>query len=163
MKLKPLLVAAGLLVAAAAAQAQTTDAQKDLARELLETIRLTQQIDRTMAIVAEKTAEFMRQSRPQMAAEEAKAYGEIYAAELKARSGALVDEIALLYAKEYSEDDLRQIIGFYKSPIGQKYLDTQPKLTASGASLGKAWEDTNEEAVLRSVAAEMRKRGFKGW
>ena len=156
--LRSIALAAALAFSATAACAST----KDLARELLEAIRLTQQIERTMAVVADRTAEFMRQSRPQMAAAEAAAYGQIYAAELKARSGDLVDEIANLYAKEYSEDDLRQIIAFYKSPIGQKYLDTQPKLTASGASLGKAWEDTNEEAVLKAVAGEMRKRGFKG-
>ena len=152
-----------LLLSCALAQAQSSDAQRELARELLQTLRLTAQIERTMTVVADKTTDFMRQSRPQMSAEEAKAYGEIYAGELKSRTSELVEEIANLYAKEYSADDLKQIIGFYKSPIGQKYLDTQPKLTASGASLGKAWEDTNEEEVLKAAAEKMRKRGYKGW
>lgn len=35
-----------------------------------------------------------------------------------------------IYTQTYSEDEIREMIAFYKSPLGQKMLERQPKLTA---------------------------------
>jgi uncharacterized protein len=43
--------------------------------------------------------------------------------------GQLMEEIALpLYAKYFSEDELRDLISFYKTPTGQKTLSVLPQL-----------------------------------
>jgi hypothetical protein len=50
---------------------------------------------------------------------------------------AMKAELVELYAKEFSEDELRELIKFYESPIGQKLADKQSLLTARGAMIGQ--------------------------
>jgi uncharacterized protein len=145
------------------AHAASSDAQKALAQELLGVIRVDQQIERMTALTADQTAQFMQQSRPEMTAEEAKVYGEAYANALKLNIGDLVNDIANTYADEYSEDELKQIIAFYKSPVGQKYLDKAPELSRRAAAVGQAWQQKNEHPAQSLAAEEMKKHGFKNW
>jgi hypothetical protein len=151
------------LIFAVPANAVATDAQMALAQELLQTMRLDRQIEQMTAQTALQTAQFMQQARPEMTAEEAKAFGEAYAGALKSNIGDLVTEIANVYAGEYSEDELKQIIAFYKSPVGQKYLDMGPRLTQRAAALGQTWQQKNEQAAQSVAVQEMKKRGFKNW
>jgi hypothetical protein len=166
MKILAFLRAAAVgcaLVMAIPAQAAATDAQKELAQELLQTMRLDRQIEQMTGQTAVQTAQFMQQSRPEMTAEEAKVFGEAYAGALKLNIGDLVTEIANVYAGEYSEDELKQIIAFYKSPVGQKYLTIAPALTQRAAAIGQTWQQKNEQAAQSLAAQEMKKRGFKNW
>ncbi len=143
--------------------AQAPDTQRDLAMELLVAMRLDRQIERMTDQVAAQTAQFMQQTRPNMTAEEARVFGETYAAAIKMNVGDLVKEIANVYAREYSEGELKEIIAFYKSPTGQKYLDKAPELTARAAGLGQTWQQQNESSAQAIAAQEMKKRGFKDW
>lgn len=46
-----------------------------------------------------------------------------------------VERISLsIYNKYFTEDDLRNLITFYKTPVGQKVIDLLPKLFAESAS-----------------------------
>lgn len=42
---------------------------------------------------------------------------------------ALINEILPIYDQYYTEDELRQLVDFYASALGQKVLETTPKLT----------------------------------
>ncbi len=44
------------------------------------------------------------------------------------RWGKLKDEFAELYIEMYSEDELRQLVGFYESPVGKKFIKRTPEL-----------------------------------
>ena len=158
------MIALGLFLAITGPSlAQDSGSQKALTMELLQAIRVDRQIGRMTEQVAAQTTQFMQQSRPEMSGDEAKAFGEAYAAAIKTNVGDLVSEIANVYAREYSENELKQITAFYTSPVGQKYLDKAPALAASAAGLGQAWQQKNEQAAQSMAAQEMKKRGFKNW
>lgn len=142
---------------------QNSDEQAGLARDLIAAIRVDQQVGRITELVALQTMQFMQQSRPNMPAEEAKAYGEAYASALRSRIGDLVTEITKVYAQEYSAEELKQIIAFYRSPVGQKYLDKAPALSQRAAALGQTWQQQVEQAAQSEAAQEMKKRGYKDW
>lgn len=44
------------------------------------------------------------------------------------RWGKLRDEFAELYMEMYSEDELEQLVGFYESPVGKKFIKRTPEL-----------------------------------
>lgn len=48
---------------------------------------------------------------------------------------ALEPDFINLYASTYTEDELDGIIGFYKSPVGQKMLEKTPQLMAKSTEL----------------------------
>ncbi len=48
------------------------------------------------------------------------------------------DDIAKLYAKYYTVDELKKLTEFYKTPLGQKTLKVTPKLSMEGQKIVRA-------------------------
>jgi hypothetical protein len=49
---------------------------------------------------------------------------------------AIKDEIGRIYVEAFSEAELRELIAFYKTPIGRKSVKLMPKLMEQGAQIG---------------------------
>src|SRR5579864_2078990 len=47
--------------------------------------------------------------------------------EFDGRSGEMVDSMARSYASHFTEPELKQILAFYQSPVGQKMIVEEPK------------------------------------
>ena len=69
------------------------------------------------------------------------------------------DGIAELYASEFTEQELKELVAFYKSPLGQKLIDTEPKVVAQSINFRRSWEIKFSETVLSAFRAELKKRG----
>lgn len=67
--------------------------------------------------------------------------------------------VARSYAKFFTEDELRQLITFFKSPLGAKFLKTQPALVDEVTDEVTAWSQQVSEYVMVRTRAEMTKRG----
>jgi hypothetical protein len=51
----------------------------------------------------------------------------------------LLEMIAPIYTKYYTDDELLQLIAFYKSPLGQKLTEKLPLITQESYSVGEEW------------------------
>jgi hypothetical protein len=67
--------------------------------------------------------------------------------------------MAQIYCNEFSEQDLKDIVAFYKSPLGQKLLTNEPRAIQASMAYTNQWAQTFAETVNAQVRAEMRKRG----
>jgi uncharacterized protein len=70
--------------------------------------------------------------------------------------------LADLYAETYSEAELREIILFYRTPTGQRLLETQSELMARGAAIGEAQVQARQavlERRIRQRASELERKG----
>ena len=47
----------------------------------------------------------------------------------------LKGDLIAVYTDTFSEEELRQLLAFYQSPVGQKVLQNMPQLTAESARL----------------------------
>jgi uncharacterized protein len=75
------------------------------------------------------------------------------------RVSELVDQSAGIYASHFTEPELKSILAFYQSPLGQKMIAEEPKaLDESMANAGN-WGDSLSEEVINKMRAEMKKRG----
>ena len=52
--------------------------------------------------------------------------------------GDYLGEMAKLYAETFTEAELQDVIDFYRSPTGRKFLERQPALLQRGAALGQS-------------------------
>ena len=68
----------------------------------------------------------------------------------------LKDDYARFYAEALTEPELKQIIAFYKTPVGQKAINTIPSLMAKGAALGQKRVQDNR-AELQQMISEKQK------
>ena len=75
------------------------------------------------------------------------------------RVNELVDEAARIYAGHFSEQELKQLLTLYRSPLGQKIIDEEPKALDESMAAAGAWADLFSHDVIESMRAEMKKRG----
>jgi hypothetical protein len=71
----------------------------------------------------------------------------------------LVYEVALIYAAHFTEQELRELVAFYKSPLGQKMLKEEPLALDQSMKKAQDWSSNFSEAVLARIRAEMTKKG----
>ncbi|WP_298603196.1 DUF2059 domain-containing protein [uncultured Sphingorhabdus sp.] len=81
------------------------------------------------------------------------------AGEMKPREAQIANDVARIYAQNFTEAELRDLLTFYKSPLGQKSLTMDPKAVNDTMSYMDQWAVRFSEEVNGRFRAEMRKRG----
>lgn len=65
---------------------------------------------------------------------------------------ALKDDMVKLYKAEFTEDEIRTMSEFYRTPVGKKAVSKLPTLTASGAQLGMQRVQSNMAELQQAIA-----------
>ena len=69
---------------------------------------------------------------------------------------ALVKLIIPIYEKYYTEDDIKKVIEFYQSPVGQKMISTMPQLMQESMKAGEIWG----KEIGQKVYDDLKKKGY---
>jgi len=80
--------------------------------------------------------------------------------EFAPRSNELLDLVANLYARQFTETELSQIVAFYRSPIGGKLLAKEPAVNDESLGLVQQWASKFSDEVIVRIRAEMKKKGY---
>jgi len=83
----------------------------------------------------------------------------IVAQQLAGREKEIGEGMAQAYAGEFTEQELKDLVTFYKSPLGQKLIASEPKAIAMSMSYMNQWAQNFTEVVMSAFRAEMHKRG----
>jgi hypothetical protein len=83
----------------------------------------------------------------------------IVARSLAGRDKEISDGMAKIYASEFTEQELKDLLTFYKSPLGQKLLVSEPKAIQASFAYAQQWAEKFGEVVSGQFRAEMHKRG----
>ena len=81
--------------------------------------------------------------------------------DLKAQEPQFVTAVATLYGHAFTLDEMKQILAFYQTPVGQKLQRLQPELTHQMVKAGHAWIGQAGEAVLKADAGKLAAQGLK--
>jgi hypothetical protein len=57
-----------------------------------------------------------------------------------------------LYKSEFTEDEIRTMTEFYRTPVGKKAVSKLPTLTASGAQLGMQRVQSHMAELQQAIA-----------
>ena len=83
----------------------------------------------------------------------------IVAKNLAGREKEIGEGMAQVYANEFTEQELKDLVNFYKSPLGQKLLASEPRAIQFSMSYMNQWAQNFAEVVNGQFRAEMKKRG----
>jgi hypothetical protein len=83
----------------------------------------------------------------------------IVAQSLAGREKEIGEGMAQVYASEFTEQELKDLVTFYKSALGQKLLAAEPKAIQLSMAYMNQWAQGFAEIVNAQFRAEMRKRG----
>jgi len=82
-------------------------------------------------------------------------------AEYNSRTAELLNDAAKVYAAHFTEQELKDLLAFYKSPLGRKVLAEDPAILERHMKDAQAWTDKLSNEVISKMRAEMRKRGHE--
>lgn len=64
---------------------------------------------------------------------------EAFMKEVRATMPDLYKQIAEVYMEYYTHEEIKEILDFYESPIGQKVIEQTPKITEKSMTIGQTW------------------------
>ena len=79
--------------------------------------------------------------------------------DLQPRFSELTEEVARLYAANFTEQELKDILAFYKSTAGKKLLAEEPKIADSSMKFAQDWANKLSDQVIGKLRDELKKRG----
>lgn len=79
--------------------------------------------------------------------------------ELQPRFSDLTDEVARLYATNFTEQELKDILVFYKTTAGKKLLAEQPRVVDASMKFAQDWANKLSDQVVAKMRDELKKRG----
>jgi uncharacterized protein len=71
----------------------------------------------------------------------------------------VVDASAHYYASHFSEQELRDLLNFYQSPLGQKALAEEPKVLDQSMVYAGNWAENLSQEIIQAMRVELKKRG----
>ena len=85
--------------------------------------------------------------------------GLVVVKQLAGREKEIADAMAQIYANEFTEQELKDLVTFYKSPLGAKLLANEPRAIQFSMSYMTQWGQQFAATVDQAFRAEMKKRG----
>ena len=71
------------------------------------------------------------------------------------------NNVARVFAQHFTEQELKDITAFYKTPLGQKMLKEEPVAIDQSLKSAQDWANNFSEAVTARFRSEMQKKGHK--
>jgi len=137
---------------------QPSQAAVLLAKQILETKHADSIFDPLIRGMVIKTRDFFMQTNF-MWGKDLNEVADSLIKQYSVRSGELMNDAARIYASHFTEAELKQILAFYQSPLGQKLLTEEPNAADESMSMAGNWADKLSEEVMSKMRAEMKKRG----
>jgi uncharacterized protein len=76
-------------------------------------------------------------------------------------AGGLTDQLAPIYAKYFLHEEVKALIAFYESPLGQKVLATMPDVLRESRTLSEQWFRTIAPSIRGRVQARLKAEGIE--
>jgi hypothetical protein len=159
--MRPMIAAAllGSLLVAPAALAQTPPPEAtSAARELIVAMKATDQFKAILPLIMQNLKPAIVQNRPDVE----KDFDAITPAMIDmamSKLPALTELMAQVYARNFTTAELNDLKAFYKTPTGQKLLQSMPVITQQSLAAGQQFAQTIVIDLQKQIADEMKKRG----
>jgi hypothetical protein len=155
------IIASILVFSIGASQAQTPspDAMA-AARALVTTMKLSEQYKALLPAILLGLKPAVTQDRPEIERDYdailpmlADAFAPYYSA--------MVDDIAAVYANNFTASELREIEAFYRQPIGQKLLEKTPAIAQRSMQVGQDASRKAADDLKGRLTEALRQKGHK--
>jgi hypothetical protein len=71
---------------------------------------------------------------------------------------AMKDDMVKIYASEFTEQELKELLAFYQTPLGRKTVAKMPKLMAKGAELGQQRVQEHLPELQKAIQEQATKK-----
>jgi uncharacterized protein len=124
-------------------------------RKAAETLLIVTNVDKNLPKIVEQVLASQLQQNPQLTP-----YRDVMQRFLNKYMNweSLKEEIITAYTQEFTEQELKQLTEFYKTPLGKKAVEKMPKLIFIGGQIGMRRVQANEAELRQMIEAEGKKQ-----
>ena len=129
-----------------------------MAKEIIALKGATSTFDPLIPGVIEYHRNIMIQSNPNLSRDIEQVATKLIS-DLQGRRVELQQSLAISYAQHFTEQELRDAVAFYRTPLGKKLLSEEPKAMEETMKAADTWSKKFADEVVAKLREEMRKRG----
>ncbi len=155
--LAAMLLAAGV-AGTALAQTPPSAAEVAVAKDVVLASGISRSFDQVLPRLNQQIVQTLTRTRPEIA-DDLTAILKQLQPEFQARQSELVDEAAQIFAKNMSEQELKDTDAFFNSPSGKKYVDSQPAIVNEIVGDMSSWTRRLSGDLMDRVRVELKKKG----
>ena len=130
------------------------------AKKAMETSRSTTRLDAILPQMAEQAKAELIRNRPDKEVE-ITTIVDSAAIDFAPRRGDLENEVAQVFARVFTEEELNQISAFYGSPAGQKFLNDSPLVVREITQASRVWSNGLGRDLNEAIVVKMKEAGLQ--
>jgi hypothetical protein len=153
-------VAATIMAATPAFAQQPSAAAMTIAREIVDMKKAADLFAPVIVGVVERNKLNFLQTNPNLQ-RDLDAVAAQLRGEYASRQAEIKENIARIYAVRFTEAELKEVAAFYKSPIGKKMTDEEPKFVDDTMRFMDEWTSKLADEVMGRFRTEMKKKGHE--
>jgi uncharacterized protein len=154
-----LALALALSVGTAGAQ-QPSAAALAAAKEVITVKGASAIYDPLVPGVIEQAKNVLLQSNPMLGKDLNEVAGKLRT-DYASRSTEVINDMAKLYASRFTEQELKDTLAFYRSPLGRKLMTEEPQILDQSMRSAQTWANRLSEEIIGKFRVEMKKRGHE--
>ena len=128
------------------------------ARELIVTMRAADYFKTILPAIVQQLKPAIVQNRPQVE-RDYDAIMPLMLESMNARVNEIIDQVAALYARNFTAAELNEVVAFYRGPTGQKFIQKLPLITQESMVIGQRFGQSIAAELRSRIVDELRKRG----
>ncbi len=149
----------GLVASAVPAPAQTPSPEAmAAARELVVVMQAADRFKAIFPMIIQQLKPAIVQNRPAVE-KDYDAIMPLIVTETNARIGELVEQMAAIYAQNFTVTELHEVTAFYRTPTGQKIQQKTPEIAQQSMIAGQKFGEKLTDDLQKRITDELRKRG----
>jgi uncharacterized protein len=143
------------------AQEKAVDnARIEAAKKLMAISGATNTLETGLKIMGKQVLEMMVLRKPAKEVQIRKIMGDILG-ELSLGTYGVADQVAVIYAKEFTVEEMNEISAFYRTTVGKKMVTKLPLILQKSITIGQSWGRKVAGDIVRRFNEEAKKQGLK--
>ena len=134
-----------------------TESHIEAARNVVAITEVLNTFDTILPVLAEQTTNIFVQANPTRAEEIIEVTNNV-ALSLAGKRSELNLKIYQIWARRFTEQELKQLAEFYKTPLGAKLTKSGPTMSALTIGTAREWQDALSIEMVTLVREELDKR-----
>ncbi len=160
--LPALALAPALLLAPGLASAKVDEALAEDIRHLMELTGTADIAARLGAAVERQTVAALQRANPEAGGEAERIVAEVVSEHIAEAEGAeaLVSDVVAIYAETFSHEEIRRLIEFYETPLGEKVANEMPQVVGRAMRAGQEWARERMPALQQDLRSRLESAGL---
>ena len=142
----------------AAAQAQPNAAQLQVARDIVEASGAARAFDPVIPGILQQAINVFVPQNPDLQKPLLES-AQTIAPNFEKRRSEIIDIVARVYASKFTEAEMKELLVFYRSTVGKKFVAEQAAVLQESFRRTQEWSVKISEEIVSALRAEMKKRG----